>query len=149
MPPGFTLVELVTVILLLGILTVVAVPRFFDLRFFQEKGFSDETLAALRYAQKLAVASGCAVQVNIAADGYALYQRDPADGNCTTGGFSFPVPRPAGSGAFAAVAPSGVTLSPVTALTFDALGRASAAVDITVGERTFRVVGETGYVYEP
>ena len=38
-PQGFTLVELVTVIVLLGILSVYVAPRIFDLGIFKERGF--------------------------------------------------------------------------------------------------------------
>ena len=47
---GFTIVELVTVIALLGILSAVAGPRFFAGDDFQSTFFFDDTLAAVRYA---------------------------------------------------------------------------------------------------
>lgn len=54
--PGFTLVELVATILLIGILVATVVPRFFGTHGFEERGFYDEAKAALRYAQKTAIA---------------------------------------------------------------------------------------------
>lgn len=53
---GFTLIELIMVIVLLGILAVVAAPRMFSSTDFYARGFHDETLAMLRYAQKTAIA---------------------------------------------------------------------------------------------
>ena len=53
---GFTLVELVTIIVILGILAVAAAPRFFDRNVFDNRGFYDEVISTLRHAQKMAIA---------------------------------------------------------------------------------------------
>ncbi len=72
---GFTLIEMVVVVLLLGILSVFAMGRMFDQNQFAAKGFFDDTVTAVRFAQKLAVSTGCDVQVTIDASGYSLNQR--------------------------------------------------------------------------
>ena len=59
---GFSMVELIVVILVLGILAAIAMPRFVDLDSFRARAAYDEVAGAVRYAQKLAVASGCEVQ---------------------------------------------------------------------------------------
>lgn len=53
---GFTLTELITVVVLIGILSVVATPRMFDMAAVNARGLQDETLSFLRYAQKSAIA---------------------------------------------------------------------------------------------
>lgn len=147
-PQGFTLVELVTVIVLLGILSVYVAPRIFDLGIFKERGFFDETQSALRYAQKLAVGSGCTVQVALTSNGYSLNQATVCNGAT----FTLAVPHPSGSAPFAATAPTGVLLAPApTTLVFNALGQISSGIagdslNITVGTQTLRLWRESGYV---
>ena len=53
---GFTLIELIMVIVMLGVLAVFAAPRIFNSGDFYARGFHDETLGYLRYAQKTAIA---------------------------------------------------------------------------------------------
>ena len=52
---GFTLMELVMVIVILGVLAVFAAPRMFNASDFNAQGFHDETLSLLRFAQKTAI----------------------------------------------------------------------------------------------
>jgi MSHA pilin protein MshC len=70
---GFTIVELVVVIIILGIISAVAAPRFFDLQDYKEIAFKDELVSALRFAQKRAVASGEVVEVAIQSSGYSIF----------------------------------------------------------------------------
>ena len=41
------------VIVIIGVLAVVALPRFFDRSVFDERGFFDEALSAVRYAPEV------------------------------------------------------------------------------------------------
>ena len=120
--PGYTLVELVTVIVILGILAAFAVPRFADHQVFEERGFYEEVVAALRYGQKIAVGSGCPVQISIDASGYALTQQTVLANRCDPGDSSYAVPilLPTGQAA-AGTTPAGVTLGPVVTYKFDGL----------------------------
>jgi len=52
---GFTLAELITVMVVLGILSAIAIPRMMDNRAFLGAAFHDDVVSALRYAQKSAV----------------------------------------------------------------------------------------------
>src|SRR5258705_7624792 len=82
-----------------------------------------EVLAALRYAQRLAVATGCGVQVQVAASSYTLTQQTGCSGASWTQGVVDPSTN---SASYARSAPSGVVLSStVNPLRFDPLGRAT------------------------
>ncbi len=147
---AFTLIELVMVIMLLGILSATALPRFFSVSSYQQQVFFDDTLNAVRYAQKLAVATACNVQVSINANAYALKQ--PANrSQCLSSSatFSLAVRNPGSGETSYTHAESGVSLSSTaTTFYFDALGRASTNVTITVaGAKTISVVRDTGFVY--
>ena len=139
---GFTLIELVVVILLLGILAAVAVPKFFNLDDYQERAAYDEVAGAVRYAQKLAVASGCEVQVDLSGNSYALQQYST---DCTTGSFATIVNHPVTSNSFTDVT---ITSAP-SSFIFDAMGRTPNPVTVTVGGYSFNVIAETGSVDAP
>jgi MSHA pilin protein MshC len=140
---GFTMIELVIVITIIGILMVVAAPKFFATSDYTSRGFYEELMGAARYAQKFAVASGCQVQLNITANSYSLMQRTA----CDTSSPFLDVPHPSKAGNFVPDSPSPVAISPApTSIVFDALGRASATVTISVGTRSFTIHGQTGFV---
>lgn len=147
---GFTVVELIAVIVVLGIVSAMALPRLTDRSAFQARGFEDEVLAALRHARALAVASGCPVQVSIAGNGYTLNQQ----AGCTGGGFTQAVPDPATqSPIYGGTAPVGITLAGPPSFVFTALGEATVggvAADVVLNfagnsTRSITVFGTTGF----
>lgn len=144
---GFTLIELVITILVIGILAAVVAPRFFDVRIFQDRAFYDQAIASVRYAQKLAIATRCPVRVQFTTTGLALY-RPATTGACTTGPYDTAVTDPSGAAAtFTRTAPSGLTLTAAN-FSFTADGGTAADVTISVGDRTFQVHATTGFVQE-
>jgi len=150
---GFTLVELVMVIVLLGTLSAVALPKFFEKNTFAERAFFDDTLNALRFAQKLAVATGCNVQVSISSNSYTLTRQGSSSSTSCPGGstYSLAVPHPSSGASSYSGTESGVTLtSSVSSFIFNALGSVSTDATLTVnGSRTISIIAETGFVYAP
>lgn len=146
---GFTVVELVLVIAIIALLAAVGTPRFLALGSMQADLYQSEVLAALRYAQRLAVATGCGVQVQLTVSSYTLTQQTGCAGAAWTQAVVDPSTNAAG---YARSAPAGVALSStVNPLRFDPLGRATNAAGtvssatVSVGARSISVVGESGY----
>jgi len=142
---GFTLVELIMTLVIIGILAAVVGPRFFDRKVFDERLFFEETVSAVRYAQKLALASGCLTQVSLGSSGGYQVRRAA---NCTSGAYSAEVQGPDGQIPFANTeVPTGVSVSATNfPVVFDSLGRPSSAASATIGAFTFSVTAETGLV---
>jgi len=138
---GFTLVELITVMVLIGIMAVVAVPRFFDRSAFDSRGFFDETKSLLRYAQKVAVAQRRTVCVALGGSGVALTIASAANVNVCDTALSLPSAPHGGTG----LVPSVATFQ------FRSLGSTDQSGNVTISVTgatgTITVDSVTGYVY--
>lgn len=146
-PSGFTLIELITCMVIVGILVAIAGPRFIDSGAAHARGFADDLANSLRYAQRVAIASNCRVRFRVTAAGYDGFQQAPAAGTCdSAGAWTQPVVRIDGT-VLAAAAPTGVTLNPNRTIVFQADGRpVGGATSINVGTRIVAVDGTTGRV---
>lgn len=145
---GFTLIELVTVIVILGILGAIAGPRMFARSPFTERGYADELAATLRAAQKVGVGSGCDVQVTINTSGYQAMQRAASGNSCSsTGAWSVPVLRADGT-TLAGSPPSDANVGGSVQITFTAAGGllTGSSASFTVGAYTISVDATTGFV---
>lgn len=158
---GFTLVELIMVIIVLGVLAAVAAPRVFSTSDFNARGFHDETLSLLRYAQKSAIAQRRTVCVAFTDSSAALTMAPTAptatSATPTCGASPATLIGPAGSSAVV-TAKSGVTFVTVpTDFNFDGLGQPITRVGALMATQTIQVVNSakaiqveatTGYVHE-
>ena len=140
---GFTLIELIMVIVILGVLAVFATPmlRTDD---FKARGFHDETLSLLRYAQKTAVAQRRTVCVNLNPTGVTMtiFATNPSSGTCAAATVLSPLNTPRGG--------TGLSGTP-SAFQFTPLGSTdqSTAVTMTITNSTaITVEAATGYVHD-
>lgn len=143
---GFTLIELVAVIILLSILGVVALSRLGDTRGFESKAFYDDVVNALRYAQKMAVSTGCDVQVVLTSSGYNLNQHQS---DCTNGAFTRPVLNPVKRNEAYQNSLAGAGISPAATFIFTAQSRVTGLggdQSFTMGSRQFTVYQDSGLV---
>lgn len=69
---GFTLTELVVVIVLIGILGVVIFPRFANKSDFDQAGYRAQVVSAIQFGRKIAVASRRYVCVTVSANKLSL-----------------------------------------------------------------------------
>ena len=142
---GFTMVELILVMVIAGILAAVAIPRLVGKNSFDTRGFTDQLASTVRFAQKLAISQRTPVFVQFTASDATLCY----DAGCT----SF-APGPGGEKPYTVTAPDGLAIVAVPVLQFDASGGTStlaAQLDIQVnGAGAYHVLveRETGYVHD-
>lgn len=147
---GFTVVELVAVIVITGIIAAISAPRFIGRDAFDARGAYGTLISSLRYAQKTAIAQRTNVFVNV-----NLGARTICLGYTNT--CNPAVIDPATQAPYAKTLPNSVSLASTTPnIAFDGLGRpipntqATFQIQNTVvptePTRTITVEAETGYV---
>jgi MSHA pilin protein MshC len=139
---GFTLMELVVVLLVVSILAAFAAPRL-NLAGFRSAGFSQQAITAIRYAQKQAVSTGCSVTVEI----------DTVDADICelkwsvcAGNVNLLNPATGDDDFCADSMPEGSV--PTVNFTYNRIGAPSAAQSITIDSRTITVEANTGFAHE-
>ncbi|MDO9268965.1 MAG: prepilin-type N-terminal cleavage/methylation domain-containing protein [Methylobacter sp.] len=145
---GFTLIELVMVIVVLGILAIFVSPKIFDSQDYYARGFHDETLALLRYGQKTAIAQRRTVCVAFVSDSATLTiaSAEPPSLDCNTS-----LAGPNGTTPYKVTAKPDVNYTSVpNSFSFNALGQPSGALTAQVygHSQNISVEADTGYVHE-
>lgn len=151
---GFTLPELVATLVIIGIMAAVVVPRFANRADFDVFGVTQQTRAALRFAQKSAIAKRRQVCVTIANDSLDLTFGTHFGDSCT--GFTCAanpancLTNPATGKGYTLSVTSGISIT-AASFYFSALGKPSAVQSLTVSggssTQTITVEAETGYVH--
>ncbi len=159
---GFTMIELVTVIVIVGVLAVIVMPRL-NSNLFASRGFHDEVKSLLQHARRSAIASRRYQCVDVTNGGTVVAltrdTRDPdalANVACAEE-IALPARGTGCANSNQVCAPRGVALGGATSVVFDPLGRlvaatapkvvAAAAATFTLDDETnITVQPETGYV---
>lgn len=144
---GYTLLELVAVLVVAGVLMALLAPQFIDDSGFTGQTTADKLLAAARYAETLAQNQGLTTSLMVGPNSFSVTQNKPP----------VPVPDPTlQSSTYVTPIPSGVTISSSPGATVS-FSRTQSSQSVTV-PTTFTVtsagfsasvyVTATGYIYE-
>lgn len=148
---GFTIIELIVVIVMIGILAISILPKWSGTSGFDERGFRDRVVAGLRYAQKSAIAARRTVCASFSSPPASVtFSISTANGaaNCAVGNaLAGPDTNP-----LVVTATGNVTFSALPAdVVFDAAGRPASGAVISVtglpAALAITVEAETGYVH--
>lgn len=141
---GFTMIELVVVMLVMAVLAAVALPRLTDRRALQERGFIDQLRSLLQYSRKVALTQRREVCVLLGpAQAQAVYANGAA---CNA---AAPVATPGSSEPLVIAVPAGVVLGGAALVRFNTVGQPAPNANhlINVGANSLTVSRETGIVF--
>jgi MSHA pilin protein MshC len=133
---GFTLVELVIVMVLMGVLAALGMSRFADREPFAAQAVGDQLVSGLRVAQAMAVAQRRTVYV-------ALASTPPALSVCLDAACTQPLPTPAGDALWLSDA-AGLHLNNAASFSYGADGVPSLASSLQL-----RVLADSGTASTP
>jgi MSHA pilin protein MshC len=144
---GFTIIELVVTMVIIGIMAYNVMPRFTSAGAFDARGTADQMEAYIRFAQKSALAQRRTVKVvlsSAASTEPVLCITDASCGACSGSNLSLP-------GRYG-IGHSTVTIGGAGTFCFNTLGGTSAQQTITFRDgadliRTITVEAGTGYVH--
>ena len=139
---GFTIVELVVAILIIGILSTAVVPRFFGTKSFENRKTTDEILAALRYSQQVAMNRGGGIEFILTPTNFTVQR---------SGGGS--LRSPDGIIPYVKTFPATINAVATSVIRFNALGQPVTASNIPltsitvlyIGSSTITLEANTGY----
>jgi len=144
---GFTLTELIMVLVLISIVATIALPRFFGRASFDQRALFDDTLNAVRYSQKLAVATGCKIRITFDGNQFELLHEN----SCGNDSFSteLAVQHPADPDqAYTGSQTNVVITAANNSTTFNALGQADANNTVIIGNHQLSIIADTGFSYD-
>jgi MSHA pilin protein MshC len=145
------LIELIMVMVLLGVMAVFLIPRL-NTKDFEARGFHDETLALLRYAQKAAIAQRRTVCVAFTTTSATLSEATAAGATICDG--TLVGPRGETPGQVSAASGVAYQAVPGSAFYFNSLGQPSQALSLQVTQGgsgigvTISVEADSGYVHD-
>lgn len=142
---GFTIIELVVVILILGILSVSVGPRFFGVISYENRKAKDELLSALRYSQQLAMNQGGDIEFILTPTNFTVQR--------SGGGI---LRSPDGIIPYTKTFPGNITATTISIIHFDALGQPiyisgeplATDIEFDIGSSKIKVEAVTGYAHE-
>jgi MSHA pilin protein MshC len=150
---GFSMVELIVTLLVVGILAVAVAPRMFSIQGFDARGFYDQTMSILHYAQKTAIAQRRTVCVAFTSNSATLTIASAAlVTTCNTN-----LTGPDGTAPYRVTARNAVTYTATPAdFNFDGQGRpinnagapvANQVIQVSGNANTITIEAETGYAH--
>ena len=139
------MVELVMVLVVMGVLASVALPRLTDRRALQERGFLDQVRSLLQHSRKVAIVQRRSTCVLMTPAAVSAYYDNGAGCTAAAG----PLATPGSTDPFTLAVPNGVVLGGVAQVRFATTGQPNPNVDhiVTVGGNTYTVSRETGVVF--
>ncbi|UVW28586.1 type II secretion system protein [Massilia sp. H6] len=146
---GFTMVELVMVMVLIGVIAAIGVPRMMGNNTMAAAAFGDQVVSALRTAQKSAVARRRLVCASVGASAVTLTMSPSSTRRNCTEPLNAETYSTSASGVTAAASPSTLYFQPNGMITSDADGRTPVSGTVVIQSDTSRTItfeGSTGHV---